>query len=1011
MLLPRLTFNGSARSTERCYGVGSLIGRRLSHYRILGQIGAGGMGLVYRAQDEHLERDVALKILPPRSLADDNARKRFRQEAFALSRLAHTNIAVVHDFDTEEGIDFLVTEYVPGESLNEKLALGPLSEKEVLRLGLQLAEGLAAAHARDIIHRDIKPANLRVTPEGQLKILDFGLAKLLSGGDPDDSTQIRVQTEGIVGTLPYMSPEQLQDGPIDARTDIWAAGCVLYEMATGKRPFECRSDQALVAEIQTGRVTPANRVNSQISGELARIIARCLEKKPQHRYQSAEALQTEIRALLTAGIEVPPEQARRRRILRGSVAAVMILLLTVAAALWTQWSRARWVRTTALPQAARLIAEGKGYTALRLLRQAEAYAPDDPVLRQLFFEHTLPIDIRTEPAGADIHVRDYLDPPEQWDYMGRSPLKAVRLPTPSVVAKVSRQGFLTKEILLFTPAKDLEVNLQPVEDAPSDMVDVPAGSYELFSLPAVTLAPYWIDQHEVTNREYLDFISRGGYDSREFWTQPFLENGVALPWQQARERFRDRTGRAGPATWELGSYPKGEDDYPVGGVSWYEAAAYCHSVGRHLPTIYHWYWAADLASFTQYAKFSNFGDGPEKVGHPQTLGGHGTYDMAGNVKEWVWNETDGGRRYILGGGWNEPSYMFRDHDAQNAFDRQPFYGFRCARYTVPPARSLMAQVTAPSRNYDREKPADDEVFEVYRRLYEYDPRPLDARVEWVDESFDHYRLEKVSFTAAYGDERVPALLLLPRNSTPPFQTVVWFPGANAFVDKSVSDPAQAQGKWFLFLVLSGRAVVIPIYKGTYERHVGPIGAPHVWPDILIDAARDLGRALDYIEARPDLDDHRVAYYGLSMGAGLGPLMTAVNPRFQASILLGGGLYFWHRPPESEVFNFLPRSKVPTLMINGRHDFFFPVETSQNPMFDLLGTPAAHKRHRVLESGHVPLERNEIIKESLDWLDRYLGSVKRTTPTPGVTPTARQRSSGSGRLRATPVSGVRISSLD
>lgn len=973
--------------------VGSLIGRKLSHYRILGQIGAGGMGLVYRAQDEHLERDVALKILPSRSLADENARRRFRQEAFALSRLAHPNIAVVHDFDTHEDIDFLVIEFIPGESLNEKLAAGPLSENEVLRLGLQLTEGLVAAHARGIIHRDIKPANLQVTPGGQLKILDFGLAKLLSGGDSDDSTLIRVQTQGIVGTLPYMAPEQLQGGPVDARTDVWAAGCVLYEMATGKRPFQCKSDQALVAEIQTGRVKPANRVNSQISGELARIIAKCMEKKPEYRYQSAEALQTEIRALLTAGIELPPGQARRRRILRGAVAAVIVLLLTVAAALWIQWSRARWVRTTALPQATSLLGEGKGYAAFRLLRQAEAYAPDDPVLRQLLFEHTLRVDIRTEPAGADIYVRDYLDPPEKWDYVGRSPIHDVRVPTPLIVAKVSRQGFLTKEILLFTPAKDIEVNLQTVEDAPSDMVDVPAGSYELFSLPAVTLAPYWIDQHEVTNREYLDFIRRGGYDSPEFWTQPFLKDGVALSWDEARERFRDRTGRPGPATWDLGTYPKGEDDYPVGGVSWYEAAAYCQSVGKHLPTIYHWYYAADLGLSNWYAKFSNFGDGPEKVGHPLRLGGHGTYDMAGNVKEWVWNEAGGGRRYILGGGWNEPSYMFRDHDAQNAFDREPFYGFRCARYTAPPARSLMAQVAVPSRDYDRETPADDEVFEVYRRLYQYDPRPLDARVEWVDESFEHFRVEKVSFTAAYGDERVPALLVLPTNSTPPFQTVVWFPGANAFGDKSVYRLAEAQGKWFLFLVLSGRAVVIPIYKGTYERHVGFVGAPQVWRDILIDAARDLGRALDYIEARPDLDDHRVAYYGLSMGAGLGPLMTAVNPRFQASILLGGGLYFRRRPQESEVFNFLPRSKVPTLMINGRHDFYFPVATSQNPMFELLGTPEAHKRHRVLESGHVPLERNEIIKESLDWLDRYLGSVKRTTPAhrrdtksaPGVEP--------------------------
>jgi len=204
---------------------GPIAGRTLGHYRILEQIGAGGMGVVYRAHDERLERDVALKVLPPGVLADESARKRFRTEALALSRLNHPNIATVHDFDSQEGIDFLVTEMVPGITLDDKLAAGPLPEKEVLQIGSQLADGLAAAHHEGVIHRDLKPGNLRLTPEGRLKILDFGLAKRLDPASHVSVTQSALEA-GPVGTLAYMAPEQLRNEKVDARADIWAAGLV-----------------------------------------------------------------------------------------------------------------------------------------------------------------------------------------------------------------------------------------------------------------------------------------------------------------------------------------------------------------------------------------------------------------------------------------------------------------------------------------------------------------------------------------------------------------------------------------------------------------------------------------------------------------------------------------------------------------------------------------------------------------------------------------------------------------
>jgi serine/threonine protein kinase len=197
---------------------------KLSHYTLEEQIGAGGMGVVYRAHDERLERDVGIKVLPAGSLADESARKRFRKEALSLAKLNHPNIATVHEFGTESDTDFLVTEYIAGTTMDSKLAEGALPLSEVVRLGIQLTEGLAAAHERGIVHRDLKPANLRLTPDGRLKILDFGLAQLMPHVSDLTITATVTNSHEVSGTLPYMAPEQLRGEKANASNDIWSAG-------------------------------------------------------------------------------------------------------------------------------------------------------------------------------------------------------------------------------------------------------------------------------------------------------------------------------------------------------------------------------------------------------------------------------------------------------------------------------------------------------------------------------------------------------------------------------------------------------------------------------------------------------------------------------------------------------------------------------------------------------------------------------------------------------------------
>jgi serine/threonine protein kinase/tetratricopeptide (TPR) repeat protein len=304
------------------------IGLELGHYRIVEKIGAGGMGEVYRARDEHLARDVAIKVLPPGTLLDESARKHFHKEALILSQLNHPNVATIHDFDTQQGVDFLVMEHIPGVTLSEKLAAGPLLEKEVLRLGVQLAEGLAAAHDHGVVHRDLKPGNLRVTSDGRLKILDFGLAKLRLPVAASATTESLSQTQAMAGTLPYMAPEQLLGEHVDARTDIHAAGSVLYEMATGQRTFAAVERSQLIGAILKRSPVPPTVLNPKLSPELERIIGKCLEKEPENRYQSAKDLAVDLRRLGTPSIAT---QASAQRQARKYLSWKIILVFGIAA--------------------------------------------------------------------------------------------------------------------------------------------------------------------------------------------------------------------------------------------------------------------------------------------------------------------------------------------------------------------------------------------------------------------------------------------------------------------------------------------------------------------------------------------------------------------------------------------------------------------------------------------------------------------------------------------------------
>ncbi len=960
-----------------------MIGTRLQHYSITAKIGEGGMGQVYRATDTKLDREVAIKVLPPEVTADEERRQRFRQEALLAASFAHPNIATVHDVGEQDGTTFIVMELVRGESLRSLVGGEPLDVGSAIDIAIGVASGLARAHREGVLHRDLKPDNVVLTDEGLPKILDFGLGKLIADADADadaeegsvpltEALTATVQTSPyltranqVIGTLAYMSPEQVHGRPVGARSDVFSFGVLLYEMLSGTRPFVGESKLDTATAILRDEPVPLAELRRGVPPGLQAVLARCLEKDPDRRFASGRELLEELVALKRQ-LEAPASglgALLRRPAVLGALALIAVLLGAGAAWLLHRTARVSWARNQALPEIERLYRDGDRDGAMRLLYEAAEIIPDDPYLMQHFSSVAVALSCDSDPSGATVFVKGYNHPEREWVRLGETPLENVPVALPARF-RIEKQGYGTFEGAPFGLGETFR--LFRADEMPPGMVFVPGGTAEFGAAEPVSLEDFWIDTYEVTNRDYKAFMDDGGYRDDRWW-----------PDGANRDAFVDSTGRPGPAGWSLGSYPEGEDDHPVGGVSWFEASAYATWAGKSLPTVYHWRLAARQSIFSEILLWSNFDtDGPAPVGSTDGLGPSGTYDMAGNVREWCVNRT-GDARHILGGAWSEPDYLYRDTDAAEPFDRSPINGFRCMLTDQPPPADAVAAIEHPIVDHRQDTAVDDDVFALLLSGFDYDDRDLDARLESSDDRAKHWKQELISVRAAYGDDRLPIHLYLPKNVDPPYQAVVYFPPSSALL---LNDSTHPSFPFASFIPESGRALIYPVYKRTYERRV-ELHGPNDRRDVTIQIGKDLRRTMDFLESRADIDSDRVAYYGLSWGAGLGPLMTAVEPRFEASILVSGGLYRYPEdwPPVAVPQNFAPRSTVPTLMVNGRADFGAPVKTNIQPMLDMLGTPPEHKRLVLLDGGHVPASSNEIIRAVLDWLDRYLGPVGSATP--------------------------------
>jgi serine/threonine protein kinase/class 3 adenylate cyclase/predicted esterase len=981
------------------------------------QLGTGAVGEVW------LATNVNTRVKHVFKFCFEPERIRSMKREVVLLRLLkeslgdREDIARVIDWELTAPPYYIETEYTEGGDLKEWVANQGGIDKVPLATRLELVAqtgvALSAAHSAGILHKDIKPTNILISKskdgEPRASLTDFGIGLLL---DPEALGKKGITATGLTqtllgskspssGTPLYMAPELLEGKPATPQSDIYSLGVLLYQMVTGD----------LSRDLAPGW-------EQEVGDELLREdIAACVSGVPEKRLADPAKLSERLRSIEerrrrrddeVQAIKGKEESLRRRQRIKklsfyiGAGIAALVIIIVFSVILQKRSlreSERSWAYQKAIPEIKKLLEAESYVAAYTLARKAEKFIPNDPTLKQYIEKSSGVIDIQTTPPGASVSYKPYADIDGAYIALGVTPINGVRLPIGMHRWKIKKEGCQEREAVwdvlpwqdqdrkeareryrYFGDPFSLQLTLYEENRVPKGTIPVDRGRFimALGGIPpnGMELDHFFIDRTEVTNRAFKEFIDAGGYSKPEFWKPEFKKDGKVISWSEAMKAFVDRTGRPGPSTWELGGYPEGQDDYPVSGVSWFEAAAYAEFRGKSLPTIYHWARAA-LSQIEVFRPISPFilplsnlgGPGPAKVGTYAGIGSSGAKDMAGNVREWCWNAA-GDRRYSLGGMWSDPTYMFTESIALPPWDRSPGNGFRCAVYPegTSVATNLFQEINLAFYDPYSIPPLSEEALRIYRSTYSYPATPLRPVLEAKDELGRDWRRETVTVDAAYGKERIIIHLYLPTSGTPPYKAVIFFPGSSA-LSLRVFSLNTYFAPWD-GIVKSGRAFIAPVYSGMFERRGGTTDKK--WGDRYNEWVKDMGRTIDYLETRQDIDIQNLAYMGVSMGANLGPSISIYEKRIKVLILLAGGLRLPVAQPKPQGLTH-PHVKIPVLMLNGKFDYLYPVETTQKPFFDRLGTPPAHKRHVLYDAGHNPFPRAESLRDILDWLDRYQGA--------------------------------------
>ena len=718
------------------------------------------MGIVWLAHDVKHDRRVAIKVVRPELGASLGA-ERFLREIRIAAHLQHPHVLTLIDSGEISappgggaGLLYYVMPYIDGETLRHRLERdSSLPVTETVRLLQHVLDALAYAHRMGIVHRDMKPENVMLAeppcPRHGLRHREGGEHRgrrgRPAGGDAHDpGTRHRdprlhgPRTGGGdgIGGPPGRSLRRGRDGLRDA----------------GGRPAVHRPHAPGSARRPTSPARPSHSsgFDPTYRRRWRRRSCAVSRRIPSADGETAEELSATLDQFATpqstAAVHAGSGPSTRRWPRLATIAAVLLLAAAVLAALWAGPGRRRrseqWAHQEGIPRLLALADRGQWDSAYTLARAVEAVDPGDSLFRAVRPKFARRANLRTSPPGAKVWAEPYEAPDSAWTLLGTTPLDSTLMPLSVTRFRIEAPGRRTLDLLYggygaaFRAPGDT-LRLDPDTTLPADVVRVPGGDLALIypgfeHVKPIRLGDYLVHRYETTNAEFKRFVDGGGYQRRELWPEPFVRAGRRLSWDQAMALMVDRTGRRGPATWEAGDYPAGQARYPVGGLSWYEAAAYAAFMGESLPTVVHWNTAASVYHSASIVPLSNFaGQGPAPVGASRAMSAYGTYDMAGNVREWCLN-AQGDARFILGGGWNDQPYQFNDAYAQDPFDRSPTNGlFAWSRYLAADSGLTAGPRSRCSArrgiSWPRAPGGRNAVFAAYRQMYEYDRTPLEPR--------------------------------------------------------------------------------------------------------------------------------------------------------------------------------------------------------------------------------------------------------------------------------------------
>lgn len=857
---------------------------------------------------------------------------------------------------------------------------------------------------------------------------DQGPTSVVLAGEPDftlGDLQIRPSSREVVaagGDREVLEPRVMQ---------------VLVVLA--RRRDQVVSRDQLIDECWAGRVVGEDAINRCIARvrrlaeahggfaieTIARVGYRLTEltaaaKAPSETLEpTAPAVASETGKSPEPPSPAPPSPRRRPIGTFGLVAAAILVAGASYLAYVHLSSQQRAKNAKALSEIAALVAKdqyGAAFVHARASRMDRVRK--DPAFQELWRKIVVPMRPLISQPGATVYFKSYDDDGE-WILAGTTPLGTwIEAPRGAVRLKVTKDGFRTGHFVVAVPGPSVEVAEPDVPKRfPFDQPSVPLALIEESALPQdMVYVPHtnvpvylagWskgilggeqhdipafaIGRNEVTNRQFKEFVDAGGYEQGEYWQDlKFASEGRPLSWSEARRYFVDATGRPGPAGWQLSTYPRGEEDMPVGGISWYEAVAFARYRKQMLPTIHHWLRSAftpydamfpTSAAIASKSRFLTYG--PVSALTEQGAGPWGTYHMAGNVREWVWNSA-GGEAVALGSGWPEYASNSALAYTVDPMSRLPDHGMRLMS-TLGEAQvdpSLLEPIRlVRDTPFANRAPVSDDAFEAMRFQFTTPhTAPAQVTVNQIEAS-TLWVAEEVVLTFASQDTTT-IYVVRPKGHDKPLQPIVYSGVGDCCYMRRPNRAVLEQLQIVGFVVNSGRALIMPIWAGGYERY-SP--APtDVATSLDVERSRpllwqhDLSSTIDYLETRADMQADRIGYLGISRGASFaGAINLAIEKRITTAVLASGGIWL-NDPvhPMVDLVNYAPRITIPVLMLSGRYDHIYPYEQSQKRTFELLGTPADRKTQITYDTGHFTMPPNMVAADVTDWFDRYLGPVER-----------------------------------